>query len=166
MYKERNCVWFTERGESNFSRDVMARAKFLLIQMYNLYTKFLTCCRCVKKLRLHIWYRSASSSLPFSKDEQKDGSPRTFHSLLRKKIFTSRRPRKRNLTEIGLEIPEEGRVNFHHLARRSLDAASKIVNFRQKSSYLERTTKKKRPLFYRERKRDLNCAFHKYGSQN
>lgn len=76
--------------------------------------------------------------------------PRTFHSLLRKKIFTSRRPRKRNLTEIGLEIPGEGRVNFHHLARRSLDTASKIVNFRQKSSYLERTTKKGRCFITKE----------------
>lgn len=89
-------------------------------------------------------------------------APRTFHSPVCKKIFTSRRPRKRNLTEIGLEIPEEGRVNFHHLASFPRHG----VKNRRLSTKIKLPGKnnKEGPPFYHERKRDLNCARHKRGS--
>jgi len=67
--------------------------------------------------------------------------PRTFHSRIREKIFTSRRP-WRNLTEIGLEIPGEGRVNFRHLVVSS--ARHQKSYLQQKSNRLERTTEETR----------------------
>jgi len=54
----------------------------------------------------------------------------------------SRRVARRNLTEIGLEIPGEGRVNFRHLVVSS--ARHQKSYLQQKSNRLERTTEETR----------------------
>lgn len=89
---------------------------------------------CVKKLRHRA--EVLAHLLPFARIVR---WLRTFHSRGNFHVASS----VRNLTEIGLEIPREGRVNFRHLAVPS--ARRQKSYFRRKSSYLERTTKRSHP---------------------
>lgn len=70
------------------------------------HAKFLTCCRCARKVCLSCSrYRSASSPLSFASAVR---WLRTFHSVGSRENFHIASP-VRNLTEIGLEIPGDGR---------------------------------------------------------
>lgn len=119
------------------SWDIARETQVSLIQIYDQECErmrnFLLVAVVCKETSPSCRYRSANSPLTLCEDSKMAanfslvGSRENFH------VASS----VRNLTEIGLEIPREGRVNFRHLVVPS--ARRQKSYFRQKSSYLERT---------------------------